>query len=147
MPFFHEQGGQTRDISGAEVVVFAPLVKEDQKEAYEEYVRRNSGWLQEGLAHRGMPDVDPGPIPDQIHQYVDPHDHKPGQMHVGDYYLPVWQIATAPSNATIVNFDLMTRSSFEHTLVDVIESRKGILSDVSAACLACFFFGGRLFCP
>jgi hypothetical protein len=50
------------------------------------------GWLQEGLAYRGLPDVDPGPIPEEINAYnVDKHEtHKEGQIHVDGYFLPVW---------------------------------------------------------
>jgi hypothetical protein len=91
----------------------------------------NQGWVTEGLAYRGWPYIDPGPIPEQVYSYSDTHgEHKEGQIHVDGYLLPVWQMAGAPRNSSIINLDLMTRSSFEHTNFDVIEKREGILSDV-----------------
>ena len=90
------------------------------------------GWLQEGLAYRGLPEVDPGPIPEEIYAYDDDtHDHKEGAVHFDGHFLPVWQMAGAPVNASIINLDLLTRSTFEHTMVDAIEQREGILSCVS----------------
>ena len=131
IPYFHVQGGETKDISGAEVIAFAPLVKESQKKQWEEYAVANQGWIQEGLEYRGIFGVDPGPIPSEIYSHTeDAHEHKPGQVHVEDYYLPVWQMAGAPVNASIVNLDLLTRSSFEHTMIDVLQNTKGILSDI-----------------
>lgn len=43
--------------------------------------------------------------------------------------MPVWQIADAPTNASIVNFDLFSRSSFEHRAFDVMQGRSSIISD------------------
>ena len=131
VPYFHVQGGETKDTSGAEVVVFAPLVKASQKKEWEEYAVANQGWIQEGLEYRGIYDVDPGTIPTEIYSHTDDaHDHEPGQVHVDEYFLPVWQMAGAPVNASIVNLDLLTRSSFEHTMIDVLQNTKGILSDI-----------------
>jgi len=133
MPFFEVQGEEARKISGAEVVLFAPLVKTSDKLRWEDYSVAKQSWLQEGLTYRGLPNVDPGPIAEEIYAYeVDKHKtHKAGEIHVDGYFLPVWQMAGAPVNASIINLDLLTRSSFEHAMVDVIEQREGTLSYVS----------------
>jgi hypothetical protein len=131
VPYFDVKGGEAQEISGAEVVIYVPLVKTSEKERWENYASANQGWVKEGLAYRGLPDIDPGPVPEQVYSYKDTHGtHKEGQIHVDGYILPIWQIAGAPRNASIVNLDLMTRSSFEHTMFDVIQQREGILSDV-----------------
>jgi class 3 adenylate cyclase len=130
LPYFSQLAEDTRAISGAEIVALAPLVHASQQEQWEAYATNKQGWIHEGLKYRGLPDVDPGLIPEQIYDYQGVHSHKEGQMHFPGYHLPVWQIASAPANASIVNLDLFTRSSFEYTAVDVIESKVGILSDI-----------------
>jgi len=130
MPFFEVQGGEAQKISGSEVVLFAPLIKTTDKLRWGNYSVAKQGWLQEGLAYRGLPDVDPGPIPAEIYAY-DAEDNEEGEIHTDGNFLPIWQMAGAPVNANIINLDLLTRSSFEHAMVDVIEQRKGILSYVS----------------
>jgi hypothetical protein len=53
----------------------------------------------------------------------------PKQVHFPDYLMPVWQIASAPTNSTPVNLDLFSRSSFEHMAHDIIKTREPVLSD------------------
>jgi class 3 adenylate cyclase len=122
---------EVRLISGAEVVALAPVVHASQKQQWEAYATANQEWILEGLDHRGLPDVDPGLIPKEVYDAKGVHSHKEGQIHFPDIHLPVWQITQAPVNASIVNLDLVTSSSFEHTMVDVIEGREGVLSDIS----------------
>ena len=131
LPFFHVQGGVTKDTSGAEAIIFAPLVPKSQKAQWEEYSRQNQGWLREGLDAQGMADTDPGTMPTEIHSDPEIRVKQPGEVQVEDYFLPVWQMADAPMDASIVNLDLLTKSSFAHTMVDVLQNRKGILSEIS----------------
>jgi hypothetical protein len=130
LPYFHVQAEEAREQSRAEVVVWAPLVKAEQKAQWEQYAIENQDWIREGLDYRGMPNVDPGTIPSQIYSYKDEHNHDDGEVHVPGYYLPVWQTASAPINASIVNLDLLTRSSYEHVMIDVEAERHAILSDI-----------------
>jgi len=133
MPNFEKQVGEIGDIFRAESIFFAPLIKENEKKSWEDYSIANQGWIEEGLRLRGLPDVDPGLISDVIYGFAEnrtAHEHQPGDVHIPGYYLPVWQIAHAPTNASIVNLDLLTRPSFEHTAHDVLETRESILSGV-----------------
>ena len=133
VPFFEVQGGKAQELSGANVVLVAPMVKTSDKLRWEDYSVAKQGWLQEGLAYRGLPDVDPGPIPAEIYAYSaeEYEDHEEGEIDTDGYFLPVWQMAGAPVNASIINLDLTTRSSFEHTMADAIEQREGVLSYAS----------------
>ena len=45
----HVQAEEARMTSGAEVIVFAPLVKADQKKDWEEYATKNQDWIRNGL--------------------------------------------------------------------------------------------------
>mmetsp|Transcript_117760 Transcript_117760/g.175888 ORF Transcript_117760/g.175888 Transcript_117760/m.175888 type:complete len:1128 (+) Transcript_117760:68-3451(+) len=130
LPHWHVTAEETRIISGAEIVALAPLVHTSEKEAWEAYATAHQGWIRKGLDACGKPDVDPGSIPEQMYFFEGKHEHKEGQVHLADYHLPIWQIAQAPVNASVVNLDLTTRSSFEHTAIDVMQDRQGILSDI-----------------
>jgi len=133
MPNFEKQAGDIGGIFGAEVIFFAPLVQTSEKSAWEEYAFWNQAWIKKGLTQCGLSETEPGLISPEIYNYTEngpPHKHKAGQVHFADYHLPVWQMARAPTNASVVNLDLFTRSSFEHRANDVVETREAILSDV-----------------
>ena len=130
MPFFHVQGGQTKEASGAEAIIFAPLVAKSQKEQWEEYSTKNQDWILKGLEHEGIHDIDPGTIPSEIYSEQEIRVKQPGEVQVDDYILPVWQMSGAPRDASIVNLDLLTRPTFAHTMVDVLQSRHGIVSAI-----------------
>jgi hypothetical protein len=135
LPHFEVFGGEAREMANAEVVAFVPLVSSSDLEAWEIYAQKHQGWISEGLKHEGFTTTDPGRIPERLHIRSDnPHGHVDAgaaEVHLPGYHFPVWQMSSAPRNASIVNLDLSADNSlWEHNIVDVIHRRKPLLSSV-----------------
>jgi class 3 adenylate cyclase len=127
LPDFEVRAGEALELSGAEVIVFAPIVPLEDKERWEEYATKNQGWIQEGLSVQGLEDVDAGTIPQQIYPF--PSDDT-WEIMEGDIYVPVWQTAKAPTDASAINLDLSSIPSFYRQILDVIEIKHEVLSEV-----------------
>jgi hypothetical protein len=115
------------------------LVHKSQQSAWEDYATNHQEWIKEGLTYRGVnvKENDPGRIPTKVYSNLEQgetahedNDEKPGTIQLQDNILPVWQMAGAPINASIVNMNLLSSASFEHTMVDVLIQRHGILSEI-----------------
>ena len=168
MPYFHVQGHQILTIGGADVVLYAPMVSMKQKENWESYATNNQQqWMSEGWKYqqqrrrKSQPQEEeegerttthnPGSIPTEIYPFGGKgspgHLHEFGDIHFPGYYLPVWQMYGVPTNASVINLDLLTTpttnnsatssingrgggSEFEHAIVDIHQRRKGIISNI-----------------
>jgi hypothetical protein len=153
VPYFHIQATETQRISGAEAVIYTPLVHKSVQEQWEAYSVVHQDWLLQGLEYRGVnvTEQNPGPIPTKVYTLINPNQdganvpynnnsfieqqqqqqHVPGEVHVTNYVLPVWQMVGAPINASIINLDLLSTPYFELVMVDAMITRKGILSQMN----------------
>jgi hypothetical protein len=111
---------------GPELYIFAPIVPENQKKAWEAYAMENQGWIKDDLALRERGDVDPGEINEEIYAYN--FDKESWQF--VNFSLPIWQIGPVPSNADIIMMDLYTQSSFRRMVDDAYLVRHILLSEV-----------------
>ena len=132
LPRFEVYGGEARELAGAVVVIYAPLVYASDVPAWQTYSLYNQNWILEGLEHEGDNRIDPGSIPGELHIRNEvPHDHaeEPGEAHKHFVSLPIWQMSGAPRNASIVNLDLMADDSLvEHDAIDVSLRKRPLLS-------------------
>jgi class 3 adenylate cyclase len=126
LPDFEVRAGEAIEISGADLIAFAPIVPLEDKERWEDYATKNQGWIQEGLSIQGLEDV-AGTIPLQMYPF--PNDDA-WESKGSDIYVPVWQMGKAPMNASIVNLDLFSHPSFYRQILDVIEIKHEVLSEV-----------------
>jgi hypothetical protein len=134
LPNFEVYGGEARELAGAEVVIYAPLVNTSELPNWETYSVDHQSWLVEALSNEGMGSTNPGSIPSRLHiRYKPPHNHEDkGEVHMESFHLPIWQMAGAPRNASIVNLDLIGDDSrFEHDVYDVWQRRLPLLSSSS----------------
>ena len=132
LPRFEVYGGEARKLAKAEVVLYAPLVYASDISDWQTYSLFNQNWIVEGLEHEGDNFTNPGSIPAELHTRNEvPHDHSqdPGEAHQHFVAVPIWQMAGAPRNASIVNLDLMADDSIvEHDVIDVRLRRRPLLS-------------------
>jgi hypothetical protein len=79
MPFFHIQAGETQQISGADSIIYAPLVHKSQQGAWEDYATNHQEWIQEGLTYRGVnvKENDPGSIPTKVYSSLEQGETAP----------------------------------------------------------------------
>jgi class 3 adenylate cyclase len=126
LPDFEVRAREALELCGAELIAFSPIVPLEDKERWEEYATQNQGWIKEGLSFQGLEDV-AGTIPQQMYPF--PSDDT-WESKEGDMYVPVWQMGKAPTNASIVNLDLFSHPSFYRQILDVIEIKHEVLSEV-----------------
>jgi len=126
LPHFELRVEESREISGAELIAFAPLVPNEERTRWEVYANRSQGWIEEGLEFRGLGDVSAGAISDRIYPF--------GELDLNfdrqDFYAPLWQTGATPTNATHIMMDLFSHPSFKRMLKDVREINHPLLSQV-----------------
>jgi hypothetical protein len=137
MPHFDLHAREAEELTGIELLVFSPIVPYEEKDGWEEYAWDNQGWIQKDLDLLGAKGVDPGSISRHIYSYRErelARDDKDKGRHLevqdDEAYVPVWQLGPVPSNASIINLDLNTHPSFRQTILDVLDTRHEMLSDV-----------------
>jgi class 3 adenylate cyclase len=126
LPHFELRVAESRALSGAEMIAFAPLVTTDSRDRWENYAVRSQAWIQEGLNFRGLGDVSPGEISERIYPFSDDMENFDDQ----EYFAPLWQMGAAPSNATPVMVDLFSHPSFKRVMTEVMEINHTLLSEV-----------------
>ena len=143
-PFYTQQGfevfGQSfLQGSGAEMVSWSPIVSGDaQRRLWGNYSVSNDGWVEEGLLwqkeNQGIA-MPPGPfnVPPEIYQKQPTGTPTP---EVGDGpFAPVWQMSGAPSDPSVVNYNLLSndifKTSFDATVQSGTQSLSSIISDAS----------------
>jgi hypothetical protein len=94
LPDFEVQGSSARELSDTDLIVFCPLVyRGEQEKSWGNYSIANQGWLREALDYAGEPDVDPGPIPESIHDtrdFSDPSYNDGLHPELLDRMAPLW---------------------------------------------------------
>ena len=132
LSFFEIYGGEAKQAAKADVVFWTPRVMETRLSDWETFALANQQWILDGLVHENSSVNDPGSIPANVYTRHKAHTHKEkDDIHVAGYYFPVWQMAGAPRNASIVNLDLVADSSLmEHDMVDATLLRQPLLSSI-----------------
>ena len=126
LPNFEARAKELLELSRADTIIFAPIVPRKNKGAWESYSVVNQGWIVEGLEFQGLEDVDPGSIPDSIY----PFENADSMSNNIDFYVPLWQVGRAPTNSSVVNVDLLSHSAFRQSILDILEVKQGLLSEV-----------------
>mmetsp|Transcript_46094 Transcript_46094/g.112587 ORF Transcript_46094/g.112587 Transcript_46094/m.112587 type:complete len:433 (+) Transcript_46094:1591-2889(+) len=109
---------------GPELYLFAPVVSDAKRKEWETYADDNQGWIREDLFFRGLQNINPGYIPEEIYSF-----HGDDES-INAYRVPIWQVAPVPTNAEIVMLDLYTEPSFRRMIDDATIVRHILLSEV-----------------
>ena len=124
LPHFEVRGTETNNLSNSILLSYAPYVPTNETDKWERYTGYMQKWIQEGVDYNyelhedylnGSHVLDP--IKKEIWDYPnhDPTDPKGSRVkvnHTGPY-LPVWQMAPAPHDPTIVNYNLLDNEVFQ----------------------------------
>jgi hypothetical protein len=114
--------------SGPELFFFAPIVTRKQKKAWEEYAWEHQGWIEDDLHYRGLKDsVHPGQITKRIYPFFSEDEYDLRRI---ETYVPLWQVAPVPTNASILMMDLYSHPSFRRMIDDALDVRHMLLSEV-----------------
>jgi hypothetical protein len=128
LPDFEFFGAGARDLSGALLLAFTPLVTSSTRSAWEEYSVDNQGWIQEGLNVLGK-------TASQSTRGISPYIYqKTTRAFVPEIdlpqYSPVWQLSPAPSDPSLVNFNLFNEPTYQRLVEFAIFTRQSAISEV-----------------
>ena len=70
---------------GPELFLFAPLISSEQKTGWEQYAIDHQGWIKEELFYRGLQNIKPGAIQNEIYAFNDDDES------VNTFHVPIWQ--------------------------------------------------------
>lgn len=70
---------------GPELYLFAPIVHVEEKKGFEAYAVENQGWIKEDLFYRGLQNIKPGNIPNEMYSYYGDSDL------ANEFSVPIWQ--------------------------------------------------------
>ncbi|CAB9531536.1 Guanylate cyclase (Partial), partial [Seminavis robusta] len=122
LPYFDIHAHDLKKKTGnLEFVGFAPFVTPENRAGWEQYSVDNQGWIQQDYNYRNWTHA-AAPIPTSIHQYngsgltQEDYVFEDPQF---DYEIPLWQIAPAQNDTSVINLDLATVPVFAHLLWDI----------------------------
>ena len=110
-----------------EYIAFHPIVKADQKLAWENYANANQGWIQDAYQYYGVSGT-PSPICPVVS--ASSTTCTPAENRTQGFYAPVWQIApTAGVNEQLINYDGLSSESFSTSFHRMMGTRDVIVAD------------------
>lgn len=125
LPHFEVYGGEAREAANAQLVALAPRVTTAQLELWGAYSQSHQEWITKGLVHENSNVTNPGLIPGVIHirggKAISKGPNTTADSLPESHY-PLWQMAFAPRNASLVNLDLVSDADYWNT--DIILSRQ-----------------------
>jgi hypothetical protein len=123
-PSYEAVAADVRSVTGAKFVATTPLVTDATKLGWESYSVDNQGWIEEGLLQSGVANPDPQDIPVQIYELKD------GQALSSENgpFAPTWQVSTPSEETGVVNFNLLSSTSFASAFNLAFENEEALLS-------------------
>jgi hypothetical protein len=127
-PGYESIASDFRVVSGATMILTAPLVELAEKQEWEAYAVANQGWIQDSMTKSGIVDAHPAEISGVIYEY------QAGQVapsKVGPF-APVWQLSAFANgeDTSMINFNLMSNHVFENTYNLAVFAQQAMLSKV-----------------
>jgi hypothetical protein len=142
IPDFERRGESFNKLAHSQQVGLFPVVSENDRAAYEVYAAANQHWISDGVAlqsHDENSSLALFNISESIfHMQIDAEGNQSKREPVReprvDYgpgdYLPIWQQAPAPSNANMINYDILQLASVRRSYRVMWETRRSVLSEV-----------------
>eukprot|EP00980_Cylindrotheca_fusiformis_P006369 scaffold1356_cov123-Cylindrotheca_fusiformis.AAC.50 len=127
LPDFEQYGKGTRYLSGAKLIVFSPLVSREDRADWEAYSVENQQWITKGPGFNNSGEGEQRVIPNSIYKRTS-RSYVPEIE--SDYYSPVWQMSPLPSDASIVNFNLLNNPTYARLVSFTNFTRQSVLSEV-----------------
>lgn len=148
MPHYEVRGIRNNKITQTSQLSFAPLVKKENKEAWDRYSVENQGWINKSLAlaagylHEDRFDGGnhtsfvPTQISPNIYRFMNYTTGKrvvqtePGVQYGPANYAPVWQQAPVPTDTSIINFDLLSHPVISRIYHQMWDTQSLVISEV-----------------
>ncbi|CAB9499300.1 Receptor-type guanylate cyclase gcy [Seminavis robusta] len=120
IPDFEKRALRVRKSAYLEMIGFSPVVGSQHVEKWEGYSAspNNTGWLKEGTESA------PGNIPPQIYDATGTADHSSHTIP----FLPAWQMSPLPSDASLINFDLLSEGLYRETFQEMQTNKHATIS-------------------
>ena len=134
LPDFEHFGSSARELSGALLLAFSPLVEHSKREAWENYSLGHQDWITDGLHVLGNEYYQPGVNrpPRSITPFIyrkTTRSFIPESME-HETYSPVWQMSPAPKETSVINFNLFNQPTFRRLVQFAIFTRQAAISEV-----------------
>jgi hypothetical protein len=140
---FEEFGQSFLKGSSADLVAWSPIVQgETNRDNWGTYSAANTGWIEEGLVwqatNQGL-EMPQGPfaVPETI--FTKDSSGKTSSVTGTGPFLPVWQMAGAPSSLSVINFDLLSDPVFATTFDGLVSQGSQVFSKIIPD--ASFYYG------
>jgi hypothetical protein len=116
LPEYELFGDNLRNMSGAQIISWSPIVKgEEDRQLWETYTAEQAGGSSQVISSKIFRRTAGGPI-------VEETGHGP--------FSPVWQMSSASSDASTINFNLLSDPVFHHAFVRATGTQGAVLSEV-----------------
>jgi class 3 adenylate cyclase len=119
--------------SGAQYVSWSPIVVGGEtRDAWGQYAVENDAWVEEGLEWRAVNEgieMPEGPFDVPATIYRRDASAEPVPESGTGPFAPVWQMAGAPTDPSVVNFNLLSDNVFDRTFEAVQSSKAQALSE------------------
>jgi hypothetical protein len=136
LPDFEHFGNGARQLSGALLLAFTPLVHEEYRDKWETYsVKEAEDWIMAGYEVLGTDYYNPEEDrpPRNITSFVyakTTRSFVPEPRGAGATVSPCWQLSPAPRDTSIINFNLFNEPTFKRLVEFVIYTRQAAISEV-----------------
>jgi len=137
LPYFDSIAKQAMNMSGMEVLAFAPLVIEQEKVAWEAYAKANQAWVTQDLELRKVNTTGLATV-QGIHSYksdVNDTTYSTRRLDIGNdgpkeghESFPLWQFSPPPIDSTLVNLDVLTHPTLYHIIEDTYQEQIPLIS-------------------
>jgi hypothetical protein len=135
IPNFEVLGEDVIKMAGVVSVILSPLVSEVEREGYEVFATYNQDWITPSVLYTTgeiLPQGNKG-IPTKIYQINETTDGTIPKVDNGPGpFLPVWQLAPAPHDPRLVNFNLLSSLPIATTFEIMLKSKGAAITPAVA---------------
>jgi class 3 adenylate cyclase len=127
---FEAMGYEAIKHTGANFVGYTPLVKHEDRQAYEEYSYEHQEWIQRGLAYRG---IDANIALYDRYIYCTDSSNSGNEIKVcedADVYAPIAQMSPIEENYPNLNYNAFDLDFFTQSFNGMVEAHAAVLSHV-----------------
>lgn len=146
VPDYEARGITSNELSKSALLGFCPLVTSVEQKEWETYAVANQGWIEQGLTYsyelhgQSNDNEDMQVMPTSL---INPHifkmDPNSGEQITIDadttssssQFLPLWQMAPAPQDPSMVNYDLLSNAVFGPLFDGIKELQRPVLSPIA----------------
>ena len=130
---FETIGRHAREQSGIESLVYSPIVRDDMRQAWENYSVANQAWIQQSIEQfKPSPNLvssepveygEMDPIFPQIYTWTSGDTRSPSAESFS--YAPYWHVSPLPSTTFFINANQMETRFFDRSVFSAVSIARG----------------------